>query len=150
MKINAKAEKQTRSGLPEIPGGSAPPFAMPELLDRCMGNAAIAVLILDKFEKQLHSDIVQIQQQVSAGDSAELARTAHALKGAAGAVAAAALHDLAAELETSARQNRLDAIAPGLAFLRAEVDRCLSHIPIAREALAVTPAGGPAQIGADR
>jgi HPt (histidine-containing phosphotransfer) domain-containing protein len=115
--------------------GSNSPLSLPQLLDRCMGNAAIAKMILNKFEEQLLGDIPKMQQQHLAGDASELAKTAHALKGAAGAVAASTLHDLSAEIEMMARESRLDAMATALATLRAEVDRCLEHLPAVRNSL---------------
>lgn len=124
------------------------PFAVSELLDRCMGSATVAAMVLDKFENQLENDIAQMQKQHSEGDPAQLARTAHALKGAAGAVAASALHDLAAQLESMARENRIDTISKGIASIRDEVDRCLEHLPAARRALASAVPGGPAGMGA--
>jgi HPt (histidine-containing phosphotransfer) domain-containing protein len=113
----------------------SPPFALAELLDRCMGSVDVAVLVLDKFEVQLREDIGAIAGLLAAKDSGQLACTAHALKGAAGAVAAKALHGLAAQVESSAKHDQLDAIDREFASLRSEVDRCLSHIPAARRAL---------------
>lgn len=114
---------------------SAPPFVLAELSERCMGNAAVAALLLGKFEDQLAADIPTIEERLAARDAAQIASTAHALKGAAGAVAAVALRDLAATVETLARQDQLDAIAHELSALRAEAERCLGYLPAARGAL---------------
>jgi two-component system, sensor histidine kinase and response regulator len=125
-------ESTTRPGVSD---GSNVPLSLPQLLDRCMGNAAVAKMILNKFEEQLLGDISKMQQQHSAGDASQLAKTAHALKGAAGAVAASALHDLSAEIEKMARENRLDTMATALSTLSSEVDRCLKHLPAVRNSL---------------
>ena len=113
----------------------APPLSLTELFERCMGNAAIATLVLDKFEKQLTRDVLDIEERLVARDAGQIARTAHALKGSAGAAAATALQSLAATVEGLARQDQLDSIAHELAALRAEVDRCVGYLPTARAAL---------------
>ena len=125
------------------PAGPPLPFAVDELSERCMGNAAVATLLLDKFEKQLQGDLREIEQRLAARDAGQIARTAHALKGAAGAVAAPLLRDLAAEVETLARQENLESIARELSTLRAEVERCLGYLPVARGVLATAAHPGP-------
>lgn len=117
-----------------------PPLHVPELSGRCMGNAQIASMLLDKFEKQLNADVGVMQGLLAAGDCAQLAKTVHALKGAAGAVAAPGVHAVAAELEGLARAQRLEEAAASLKQLRAEVERCLAYMPKAREQ--VRGAGG--------
>jgi len=118
-----------------------PPFVLTELLDRCMGNAAIATLLLDKFEQQLSADVRGIHECLATRDAEQMARTAHALKGAAGALAAATLRDLAAEIETLSRANQLDSIAQEFTLLRSEVERCVAYLPAARAGLASSAAG---------
>ena len=125
-----------------------PPFVLAELSDRCMGSAAVATLVLDKLEKQLVDDIREIERLVGVRDSEQIGRTAHALKGAAGAAAAPALRDLAAKIETLARQDRLGAIAEEMPALHAEVMRCLACLPAAREGLQGAKPGGPPGTGA--
>lgn len=125
----------TQNPDPISPGAAHPPLALPEFIGRCMGNAAVATLVLDKFECQLRSDVRQIQEQLAARDAVQIARTAHTLKGSAGATSAAALQVLAASIEAMAREGRLDSIAGELAELRSEVDRCLGYLPIARTML---------------
>jgi HPt (histidine-containing phosphotransfer) domain-containing protein len=119
-----------------------PPFALSELLERCMGNPQIACLLLDKFAQQMRGDLEAIERQLAAGDGAQIARTAHALKGAAGAVAAGSLHDTAAALESWARGNELDRIRAGLEALRQDVARCLQGLPAARQSLSAGLPGG--------
>ena len=123
-------------------GDSPPPLEVAELSERCMGNTAIATLLLDKFEKQLAHDIPEIERHLAAGDAAEIARTIHALRGAAGAVAASVLRDLAGRLEVLAQQEQLAAIAQELSVLREEAERCLDYMPVAR-GLLIPPGRGP-------
>ena len=131
-------------------GTRPPPFALAELSERCMGNAAVATLLLDKFESQLRGDIREIEQRLAARDAPQIASTAHALKGAAGAVAAPALRDLAAEIEALARQGKLESIAQDLSALRTEVERCLGYLPAARTTLGSGVGRGPAERQAAR
>ena len=123
------------------PGGLLP-LSVDELFQRCMGNVAVATLLLEKFEKQVKEDLREIEHRLAAMDAGQVARTAHTLKGAAGAVAAASLRERAAKVEVLARENRLDAIAGELSALRTEVERCLSCLPVARGALASAARGG--------
>jgi HPt (histidine-containing phosphotransfer) domain-containing protein len=102
-----------------------------------MNNAAVATLILDKFEQQVRSDILSLENSVNRQDLNEVARITHALKGAAGAVAATSLHECAKALEDHARQGHLECLASGLALLHYECDRCLRALPAARSAFIV-------------
>ncbi len=120
-----------------------PPLLLGDLFERCMGNAAIATFVLDKFEKQLTTDIRDIEERLVARDAGHIARTAHALKGAAGATAATVLQNLAARIEGLARDEQLEPIAKELSGLRAEVERCLGYLPTARGALKRGTACGP-------
>lgn len=112
-----------------------PPLSVVELSEHCMGNAAVALLVLDKFEKQLATDIRELEDRLASQDTAQLARTAHALKGAAGAVAATILRELASRVEDLARQRQTESIAGALSVLHTEAERCLGYLPAARAAL---------------
>lgn len=128
---------RTESNLP----GATPPLSLRELRERCMDDASVADMILDMFEKQARSDSAEIQRCLAAGDAAQIARTAHALKGAAGAVAAADLVSLARDIEVHAKASRLESVAGTLAALCDEVARCLAYLPAARQGL--RSSGGP-------
>lgn len=107
-----------------------------DLLERCMGNAPIAAIIVDKFEKQLRDDVIRLKDLGASGDAGQMAHTAHALKGAAGATGAAAIYALAGKLEHAAREDRLDSVLADLSDLCNEVDKCLRDLPLVRERLA--------------
>jgi HPt (histidine-containing phosphotransfer) domain-containing protein len=133
----------TNSAAAAAVGGD--PVRVSELTTRCMGNPAIAALLLDKFEKQLNADAKTIDAQLAARDAQQLAKTVHSLKGAAGAVAAPRLHELSASLELLAREDRLDAAVQSVAALKTEIDRCLAYLPQARASVkASTPPGAAA------
>jgi HPt (histidine-containing phosphotransfer) domain-containing protein len=106
-----------------------------ELSERCMGNAALAELLLEKFETQLRTELAEIQRLLIAKDAEGLTRVAHALKGAAAAVAAHRVCDLAAQVESRARGGQLDQVRPALGALGAEAERFGTYLPAARESL---------------
>lgn len=112
-----------------------PPLAVADFFERCMGNTALALHVLDRFEQQMRADIQNIEERLVARDAGQVARTAHALKGSAGAAAAASLHTLAARIELLARQDQLDTINHEFAELRCEVERCIGFLPTARAAI---------------
>lgn len=115
------------------PGGLR--FGGPEFVERCMGNTSIALTILEKFETQLRDNAREMSDQLERKDAVNLARTAHALKGAAGAVAASALMTLAGELEMLARQDQLDASLQAFSRLKAELDSCVECLPAIRSSI---------------
>jgi HPt (histidine-containing phosphotransfer) domain-containing protein len=115
---------------------ATPTFSARALLERCLGNPAVAAMVLQSFERQLAHDLGEITAAVRAADGPRTARCAHALKGAAGAVAADALAAVAADIETRARATSPDFDALPLSELRDAIDRCLRHLPDARRALA--------------
>jgi HPt (histidine-containing phosphotransfer) domain-containing protein len=111
---------------------------MAELCERCMGNIDVATLLLDKFEQQMHGDIQEIEQGLASHDAGQIARTAHALKGAAGALSAKAVQEVAVRIEHAARAGALDRVSTSIADLQSEVDRFLAYLPAARASLAGT------------
>lgn len=108
------------------------PISLPALFEGCMGDHSIVLLLLDKFEAQLNRDVPELVRFAEAGDTAGVTHLTHALKGAAGMMAASRLHQAAAEIESSARSNDLVTIMAELGGLRAEVDRCLQQLPAVR------------------
>jgi HPt (histidine-containing phosphotransfer) domain-containing protein len=125
----------TTSQPPNFPARSDAPLAVPELRDRCMGSADIAVLILRKLEEQLTRDVPELENSLRLRDVAAIARTAHAMKGAAGAAAAPLLRELAATVELLARNQSLDPMIDAMNDLKTEIDRCMAFLPRARAEL---------------
>jgi signal transduction histidine kinase/CheY-like chemotaxis protein len=132
-----------------------PPDALPEdaddteawpldarrLLENCTGNADLAMKVLDKFHAQVNRALEQIAQCVAERDGQRLARAAHAMKGAAGAVSAESLRQAVARMEEIGRSDALDAAEECFARLRDEVARCLAFLPRVREELHANPIG---------
>ncbi len=113
-------------------------MAIDALLDRCMGDAATVRLILDEFEPQARGDLAEITRLAKCGDCAQMARVAHALKGASGMVSAEALADVALELERIGKAGVFSDQDQLLNQLDHEVRRCLDYLPTVRAALAKT------------
>lgn len=111
------------------------PFDTGALLERCMGNAKIALMVLEKLAMQLPGDVKNLTASTATGDCKATASVAHALKGAAGTVAAGTLRELAAAMEQGGRANDLERVRTCLEELTREVDRCLNHLPVAKAEL---------------
>jgi HPt (histidine-containing phosphotransfer) domain-containing protein len=124
----------------------APVILVDALLKRCMNNAKTVEIVFRKFHEQVQGDIGKVEQSLGAGDHAETARVAHALKGAAAIMAADPLAAAAAEMEQLARGELVDQMNTQLAALRHEIDRCLAYLPTARtvalEQLAIKKGSG--------
>jgi CheY-like chemotaxis protein len=117
------------------PTTSAAPIDVGALLERCMGNAEIAVMFLDEFEKQLATDLQSIESSIPANDVEAVARTAHGLKGASAVAAASSLHAASLALEASSKAGELLAMASDFDQLKMEAARCVRFIPAARSSL---------------
>jgi PAS domain S-box-containing protein len=118
---------------------SAAPFAIDELLDRCMGSTSTALTIIDEFEKQVAHDLPELASNLAGGDGARAAKVAHALKGAAGVLSATAVHHSAAELERLCRAGNLANVDALLSQLREQVRECIEFIPGARTTISAVP-----------
>jgi HPt (histidine-containing phosphotransfer) domain-containing protein len=126
----------------KIVGNEAePPILLGELIDRCMGSVEVVNLLLGKFEALLPNEVRKIETMCAAADLEGIAATAHALKGAAGAMAAKKIQSIAGDLLALARERRIDGIAALLPLIRAEADRCLAYLPEARALSKTTPSG---------
>lgn len=123
---------------------TAPPIDTPTLMENCMGNAALIGMLFTKFEAQARGDLVAIAEGIRGGDAGATCKTAHALKGAAGALAARGVQAVAARIESAARAGELAEAAACIEALQLEVDRCLAFLP---DALAEIQ-GGKAEGGA--
>ena len=112
------------------------PMSVDSLLDRCMGNAAAAVSILDEFEREAIDDLAHIKQRIEAADCVGLAKVAHSLKGASSILSADALTDIAFKLEQVGQSGVLVQQDHLLSQLNNEIQRCVDYLPAARTAIA--------------
>ncbi len=104
---------------------------LPQLLDRCMGQLAFADMCLTRFQQQLQADVEQLQQFGNAGNTVEVARLAHLIRGSACTIAATALASRAAALESAARRAPTDdtQLSSATHDLMDEVQRFIEAVP---------------------
>jgi two-component system sensor histidine kinase/response regulator len=104
-----------------------PPCDFHRLLQRCMGDRELLDRIIIKFAEQSAADLDRLEQSIAAGDTRQVERLAHGLKGAAANLSAARLRELAAEMEARARAASLESAAVVLAGLRTELQHFLDY-----------------------
>jgi len=107
----------------------APPIDRASLVERCMGDASFACLILGKFQSRAPEMVAAVDRAAVAGDAAAAARAAHALKGAAANLSAEAVRVAAGSIEAAGHAADAAAIVAMVAPLRAAMDRCLAYVP---------------------
>lgn len=103
------------------------------VLERCMGNVAFAETLLSEFESSSRKRATEIARLVLHQRWADLAETAHALKGAAAIVGAERVRALAAAAEKAGRSGEFSRISHVAEELYMEVERCLSDVRTIRE-----------------
>jgi CheY-like chemotaxis protein/HPt (histidine-containing phosphotransfer) domain-containing protein len=128
---------------PPASAATSPPFELQTVLNRCSGKAALAALVLDKFESQAIDALVKIQSHAAAGDADELARASHAIKGTAGTLGANSLQSIAGRLEEMGRARDIALAKDAIEHLRVEVQRCVTHIQAVRTTLTASQATTP-------
>ena len=112
------------------------------LLERCMDDASLALMVLAKFEEQAASDLAGLVRSVATqenggnGSTAEAARRAHALRGTAGAIGATELMNAASQLEEAAHTGTMSLAQELATTVVAEIRRCLGSVPTVRQELA--------------
>ena len=107
------------------------PIDIDALLRQCRGKGALAMIVLQKFQKQSELVLRGLTEAFEKRDAAELSRLAHSLKGAAGAVAAGPLHSTAAKMEALGRAGDLTAAESVLNRMSDQVRRCTEFLPAA-------------------
>lgn len=81
---------------------------VPQLLERCLGSRQLIERVLQSFGQRFAEDMELIRVEIEAGSAERTAKVAHRLKGASANAAAMELAELAAELESAARDEQLD------------------------------------------
>jgi signal transduction histidine kinase/DNA-binding response OmpR family regulator len=98
-------------------------------LERCMGDLDFLRATLDSFSEEIPKYITQLQDAVTTGNAEGAANSAHSIKGAAAMITAAALSEIAGELEAAGKTGNLEHAPAQLQALREELDRCMAFIP---------------------
>src|SRR5688572_8845923 len=96
------------------------------------GEPDVVHEVLTLFLAEGPARLAAIGQALDAGDTVALQRAAHALKGSAAAIGAAALREICSEVEDAARRGemavarvRVESMRPAYTRLRAEIDGLL-------------------------
>jgi two-component system sensor histidine kinase/response regulator len=95
-----------------------------DLARRCRGKPETITAVLELLVEDLSERMTALANAAAAQDAVEMARVAHALKGAAANAAADGVHQLAVAIEERAGSARWADVAAGLGDLRAEINRC--------------------------
>ena len=119
-----KGSPDDAAGALERGSSDAKAFDIDELVDRCMGNLELAERLLAMFQDRFETDLTELEKVFETGESGEIARVAHRIKGASASVSAQRLQELAARIEQLGRSGQSAAILPYLEQLRREWTRC--------------------------
>lgn len=110
------------------PSGEAPVFDRQALLDRLLGDEALARDILAGFLDDMAGQIDALRGFVARGDAESVGGKAHAIKGAAANAGGLAVSAAARELEKAARAGRLEEVAALLPELERQFERLKARI----------------------
>ena len=94
-----------------------------ELLDSTGGDRAFLAELIDTYLDDAPRHIAALRRATAAGDATEVARAAHALKGASGSIGATGLSEQARSLEMAARGGDLDGADRRVDALEGELHR---------------------------
>ena len=136
LEANARGARSNESkradGAPQNdsaqPRDDTAPVNYATLLQRCGGKPDLAGRVLEALSAKISDAAQELQQCLQKHDAHELARLAHAIKGAAGMAAADDLQQAAARLEQLARAGTMDRLEQDMAALRRELQRCDQYI----------------------
>ena len=88
-----------------------------------LGDQATLLSLLEEFVAELAPKLEEMRTGLREGDAQVIDRAAHTVRGTGANLGAAAVSAAASELESRAREERLDGIAPLLTRLETEVWR---------------------------
>jgi HPt (histidine-containing phosphotransfer) domain-containing protein len=98
-------------------------FAETALVDRLMGDRALAAVIVLGFLGDVPKQLDALRGFLAAGDARAVQRQAHTVKGAAATVGAEALAALALELERAGEAGNLDTVRSAVDELESQFQR---------------------------
>jgi len=111
---------------------TAPPIDSEVLFSRCMGDVPFALALLDELETSGMQHVEAIFLHASSDSPRAAAESAHSLKGAAAIIGAEPLRRKAADIEAAGHTGRTSLLMTMVSDLHAEMDRCLTFIPMLR------------------
>jgi HPt (histidine-containing phosphotransfer) domain-containing protein len=104
------------------------PLDLEDGLARAGGELEFYRELLDLLLEDVPPRIGELRSAIGAGDPERVARTAHAIKGAAANLSAHPLRDAAYKLEMKGREGRAAGLEPFVAELEAEFARLSEHV----------------------
>jgi HPt (histidine-containing phosphotransfer) domain-containing protein len=113
------------------------------LVERCLGDTALAARLWKRFDERLPKSIAQIEAALTEDNRGEAQKRVHSLKGEAASLAALRLQEATAELERYLKSDADDAdsnIARALLAVRTAAERCRECVPLILDALAASTA----------
>lgn len=81
-------------------------YDLESLLNRCMGNIDLVQRVLDKFQQRLPEELDAMEKALQLGDTEQVARIAHRVRGSSATVSAESLAQAATEIEHASREGR--------------------------------------------
>lgn len=93
------------------------PVDMDDLLSRCLGRMSIAERILQRFQTALDDEIGKLQIALDREDLDQIGQIAHRIKGAALAVSAYDVSEVASQMEKQAGASELTQLQSSFALL---------------------------------
>jgi len=107
--LPAEEPKTPSESRPEA--AESPIFDREGFLDRLMGDAEMAQMVIEVFLDDIPKQIESLKCSLETNDVATTERIAHSIKGAAANVGGEALRELAAEIEKACKDGRFDSVA---------------------------------------
>ena len=100
-----------------------------ELLARCVGRLDLVQRVLEAYVTQMEEDIPQLLSELEAGNSSDVARIAHRIKGASANVAVDNLRSDAEEIERLVNEVQLQQASSRAIQLKQDWSEYLKTIP---------------------
>ncbi len=129
LPANAQQSSERAPAQAQPPDTVDQPIVVKALMEHCMNDAMFVGSILDQFQASASQYLNQIRQAVAGEDPEQAGRHAHALKGAAGMLAAETLQQIAFEMEEAGKAGQLQHLREQIDELNEELRRCLEYIP---------------------
>lgn len=83
--------------------------------------------LIELFVETGMSDLEAIQSAIDAGSAEQAANSAHSLKGASGNLGLMKIYEIAKEMESEARNGRLDGIVESAYVLKRKMEEIAEH-----------------------
>ncbi|HTB17426.1 MAG TPA: MHYT domain-containing protein [Bryobacteraceae bacterium] len=136
-----EAVNSSAAELPQPASRAEGRFDADDLIERLMGNQALAKRVAEAFVSSMPQELLALSTAIRNSDSEAVVIAAHSIKGAAANAAGTAVSDLAAKLESLGRAGDIDSAAEILPELHAEFQSLKPAIERFCRAALVSPDG---------